>query len=291
MAQVGAKPIAVSSKAADQKLTSSSDQHPIEDLNSMRHTVDTTSFLLANVSGESQRNTVAGPESVNDSLGRRWDGRKTPSVCHSLPSPDRNFKAVFHGVLSHFSPQKKSVKRGGDFHSESENREYLKNYLYCSKREKVTAGAKTYQIDSEYANYAPGSSSYFIAPGRISCTDPCAGGQCNIYSIDAVCGGLSFWFPTENSSSSSHRSSDILRVNDVVSPLTRTRSASLSVVEWENNEEQLRSQVDNTETWFGMMRREASKRFSLPFPFEHSELPFTPPGLKRRITLKRNHSR
>jgi hypothetical protein len=129
-----------------------------------------------------------------------------------------------------------------------------------------------------------------IPPGRISWTDPCVGTQCNLLGAEALCGGLSFWFPppgespyvNEDLSNSHHGDDPPLRST------ARLRSSSIGTVEW-RSQEMLRSPPPGQkESWLGMFRN-----FRLNFTSQNettkSKIPFSPPGLARR--LKRTHSR
>ena len=257
---------------------------------------ETETAALVRKRGEVGLHILTSLESKSGSespVDRRWITHGSASMCHSLPSPDRNFKAVIQGVMSHFSPRKKKERFFKDFHPAAENREYLNNYFYCSKKELTDPSTANRSIDDETQSAAQFSDN--IPPGQMSWTDPCVGTQqCNLFGADSLCGGFSFWFPQEGRNinmeediSNSHFTED----HSHRSSSSRLRASSLGALEMRDHEASLRGlpQHDEKDSWLRMFQS-----FKFSFTTNESQgtkptIPFSPPELARRF--KRTHSR
>jgi len=241
-----------------------------------------------------RRYNLRDPNSDDDNL----------SGCHSLPPTDANFKAAVQTVQSVFSQLSLGSPRSpvvtDDWRSEADNKEFLSNYFYCAKPEKVTA------LERSSTNAVTGEAfdSSVNFGERLGCTEPCNGREspCFMFGIDAMCGGLADLLPNEVKASSVTKTQR-RRSNDAIpSRLTaRDRSSSISMGRIHQHGQDLRSSVhsnrhEETSSWVSMFQQAASERFHFQFQTEENEVekskrPFTPPCLSRKVLLTRSHSR
>jgi hypothetical protein len=289
---------------------------------------DAAGFLADLTSGESSRGAVTkavSSESVYDNTcslvgSRRMSNSVYHHVHHPLCHSDGNFKAAVQDVLSHLSlsPRKAQFKNHAAFLPESENKEFLRNYFYCTKMDESSSqlNANTAKLLEEWDN------SYSVTGGGISCAEPCNNvhdTQCHAFGVDAMCSGLTYYFsPLTTGGDHSNSSSNSSRRRDILSQSTgnqgegmsnllnggknRTRSASASgpaaaaaVTAAHQHHIDLQSTGNRESSWLGMFQRAASNGFSFHAgdgsnELERSKHPFTPPCLTRRV-LHRTHSR
>lgn len=254
--------------------------------------VNDASAFLADMTSDSH-DFVADSYDSCASVGRNLIGSPGHrSLCHSLPSTDENFKAAVQGVLSHLtlSPRRQQLQ-SGVFLPELENKEFLTNYFYCTKRETH----QDHDVDQD-ASAAVGGE------GGLSCAEPCNGQdtQCYLIGVDAVCGGFTYLFPTttnvgsvdggsisgglnytnsEGFHSAPDRSASCGKENQVHQPqfLPQPHAG----IDWQHQQQQDKS------NWVGMFQRAVSQRFKFQFQSENelekSRHPFNPPCLSRRV--------
>lgn len=228
------------------------------------------------------------------------------SLCHSLPSTDENFKAALEGVLSHLSLSPRGDRLPPSvFLPEAENKEYLANYFYCTKKESLPP------------QQGEGGGDSRVGGGDgigLSCVEPCNAHdtQCYLYGVDAMCSGLAYLFPIGTSAPSREMSdgggggsvrrgsfhncgSEGLYPTSAARERLGTKDHPLlqqlhADIDWEHQHQQ---QQDNS--WLGMFQKAASQRFKFQFhssdyELERSRHPFNPPCLSRRV-VRPSHER
>jgi len=269
-------------------------------INSTSAVVNDAAVFLTDITrgDSSDADTASVHEACSLSGDRRSsDQHRNHPLCHS----DNNFKAAVQGVLSHLSlsPRKPELQDRAFFLPEAENKEFLRNYFYCTKKDENDMAKEA--ENSKYENVDPtatNASSATAFGDGVGCAEPCNSRDthCHMFAVDAMCGGFTYLFPVNaeraaamNQSNNSHGTSD------AVAPLlarSRTRSASFSREFYPSTHAGIDWQNHQKESWLGMFQRVASKRFSFhtESDFERSKHPFTPPCLTRRV-LTRNQSR
>eukprot|EP00536_Pseudo-nitzschia_multiseries_P003719 jgi/Psemu1/323151/estExt_fgenesh1_pg.C_580033 len=224
------------------------------------------------------------------------------SVCHSLPQTDANFKAAVQtvqNVFSHLSlgsPRDRVMTE--DWKSEAENKEFLSNYFYCAKPEKVNM-LEHYSTNADTAEVFDSSVNF---GERLACTEPCnvRESPCFMFGIDTMCGGLADLLPNDAKTSYTSKIKRSRSADGISSRATaRDRSSSISMGQIHQHGQDVRSSIDfnrhqEKSSWLSMFQKVASER--LNFHFEENEVertkhPFTPPCLSRKVLMTRSQSR
>ncbi|KAL3920704.1 MAG: hypothetical protein SGILL_003124 [Bacillariaceae sp.] len=173
---------------------------------------DAAGFLADTLSGEPKETD----ESVYDcSVSLKDQEHQSPAKklisrlgVHPLCHGEENFKAAVQGVLSHLSLSPRSPDREEQeensklFFPEPENKEFLRNYFYCTKdrdeKDKSAHDANARNTSIEHSgDVDPMNSSTAATTGfgeRIACAaEPCAGTEttCNMIGVDSICSGVS----------------------------------------------------------------------------------------------------
>jgi hypothetical protein len=271
--------------------------------------------ILAEMSSDSQDFITRSYASCS-TVGRHLVGSHGhQSLCHSLPSTDENFKAALQGVLSHLTLSPRSDQlHAGVFIPDAENKEFLTNYFYCTKKEALPERGDgprdTRFVDGE--------------GGGLSCAEPCSGGdtQCYLYGVDAVCSGFAYLFPTTTTTTTTTAASGRFSggssgsVSVSGGSVRRTGSDGLysasrdrtgkeqhplmqqpqshhqphADIDWQHQHQQ----QNNSEGWMGMFQKAATQRFKFQFQsdneLERSRHSFNPPCLSRRVIPPPNRS-
>jgi hypothetical protein len=172
---------------------------------------DAASFLAEITNGDSkdimQESTKIRDDSSSQGGHRGSYIVRSNALCHG----DENIKAAVRGVLSHLSlsPRNKppQVEESSIFLADAENKEYLQNYFYCTKRRveyerKMESGMvanQTVMARSGGGDHVDFDNS--MSRVGISCTvEPCQTQEtnCHLLGVDAVCSGITYLFPKSN---------------------------------------------------------------------------------------------
>ncbi|KAG7340544.1 hypothetical protein IV203_024087 [Nitzschia inconspicua] len=195
-------------------------------INSTSAAVNDAAVFLADI-------TTGDDKDSNDNLDTHVGSsllRENRSSCvvrgNALCHGDEHFKAAVQGVLSHLSlsPRHASqtVPEVSLFLAESENKEFLQNYFYCTKQHehnKVGNGNESQLPNSKRVERLGGEHvdiDNFSSPGGIACAaEPCNGNEanCHMLGVDAVCSGLTFLFPTSRDYDESNRTNVTTRIS------------------------------------------------------------------------------
>lgn len=186
---------------------------------------DAAGFLVDITTGDSKETNDASR--MQDGSSSLLDHRRsclvrTNALCHG----DENIKAAVQGVLSHLSlsPRyaEQKINEVSLFLADSENREFLQNYFYCTKTNDDNENGNLNESDEANVTNVDRvegeqvDMDNFAGPAGIACAvEPCNGAEtnCHMFGVDAVCSGFSCLFPRPSDYDTSTRTNGTTRLN------------------------------------------------------------------------------
>jgi hypothetical protein len=183
--------------------------YPIDPIGAVNSFISNTSAVVNDAATLLAEITNGDSNDMQESI-KITDGSSQRGHSIALCHGDENIKAAVRGVLSHLSlsPRNKpqEVPESCVFLADSENKEFLQNYFYCTKRRDENDQYNESGLAINTSMERSGGSEHeemdhSMAPAGIACTvEPCNAHEtnCHLLGVDAVCSGFTYLFPKSN---------------------------------------------------------------------------------------------